>query len=433
MALFKNIKKAFMKEYLDLERNDIDLNMFHPQFRLLILPMGVFFNNTDSKIRFIWPTASLLLMFVWLGSLVYFIYYGVSIEDFFFATESFCYLVIYGVSPFIYGAMIIYRKFVWLITDEMDKDFIDMCKANNRHRKHFLDQQLLLWKLFFAWAIFTTFIMLLFIAMALIPLLFTTIFGTQDEHYERPFIFPVKVPQFDPLITPNYEIILCLEIYLCVVFLQCFPVYIYISFHILLHTCIKLDLVALDIKEMFTDLDSLTMTLPLDDERRIATQRTLRQRMKIIVDRHVSVFTSVTTLSKLVGPPLAYQLLVSSLCLCLIMYQIEVKLYGGVLDLRYVMLFCGHCLQLAILCSLGTILQTKAYAVGDACWNCGWQETPLGQLVRQDILIVILRSQQPLSIKFIGLPQLSLATFSSVISTAYTYFNMLRQYNNSHF
>ncbi|KAL4721004.1 hypothetical protein ACJJTC_016775, partial [Scirpophaga incertulas] len=68
-------------------------------------------------------------------------------------------------------------------------------------------------------------------------------------------------------------------------------VYIYISFHILLHTCIKLDLVALDIKEMFTDLDSLTMTLPLDDERRIATQRTLRQRMKIIVDRHVSVFT----------------------------------------------------------------------------------------------------------------------------------------------
>ncbi|KAL4702238.1 hypothetical protein ACJJTC_005777 [Scirpophaga incertulas] len=239
-------------------------------------------------------------------------------------------------------------------------------------------------------------------------LLFTTIFGTQDEHYERPFIFPVKVPQFDPLITPNYEIILCLEIYLCVVFLQCFPVYIYISFHILLHTYIKLDLVALDIKEMFTDLDSLTMTLPLDDERRIATQCTLRQRMKIIVDRHVSVFTSVTTLSKLVGPPLAYQLLVSSLCLCLIMYQIEVKLYG-------------------------TILQTKAYAVGDACWNCGWQETPLGQLVRQDILIVILRSQQPLSIKFIGLPQLSLATFSSVISTAYTYFNMLRQYNNAHF
>ncbi|KAL4705590.1 hypothetical protein ACJJTC_004467 [Scirpophaga incertulas] len=138
--------------------------------------------------------------------------------------------------------------------------------------------------------------------------------------------------------------------------------------------------------------------------------------MKIIVDRHLEVFRSIETLSTMVGAPLVYQIIVASLCLCLFMYQLEARLHTSVLDVRILMLLLAHCAQLGILCFLGTILQDKATTVGTACWNCGWHETALGQFVRQDILIVILRSQQPFSIKFTGLPQLSLQTYSSGIN-----------------
>ncbi|RVE42877.1 hypothetical protein evm_012495 [Chilo suppressalis] len=105
------------------------------------------------------------------------------------------------------------------------------------------------------------------------------------------------------------------------------------------------------------------------------------------------------------------------------------KLDHGSFDIIFTALFFAACIQLWIPCYLGTLLRNKAFDVGDACWNCGWHETSLGRLVRMDIIIIILRSQKPLSIKFIGLPNLSLETFSSIMSSAYSYFNMLRQYN----
>lgn len=56
----------------------------------------------------------------------------------------------------------------------------------------------------------------------------------------------------------------------------------------------------------------------------------------------------------------------------------------------------------------------KAFEVGDAGWKCGWHETPLGLMIRTDIIIIILRAQQPVTIKYTGLPEIQLETFSSV-------------------
>lgn len=59
----------------------------------------------------------------------------------------------------------------------------------------------------------------------------------------------------------------------------------------------------------------------------------------------------------------------------------------------------------------------KAFEVGDAGWTCGWHETPLGLMIRDDIIIIIIRAQQPVTIKFTGLPHVQLETFSSVSMT----------------
>lgn len=52
--------------------------------------------------------------------------------------------------------------------------------------------------------------------------------------------------------------------------------------------------------------------------------------------------------------------------------------------------------------------------MADAIWESGWNETPLSLLIRTDMMIIILRSHNPITIKFTALPNLELETFSSV-------------------
>lgn len=137
------------------------------------------------------------------------------------------------------------------------------------------------------------------------------------------------------------------------------------------------------------------------------------------------------------------------------------RLDEGVVDILFVMLGISACVQLWIPCYLGTLLRNKVrisegilrvgnrvlpsgpfrklllkysevltvnisiegndyefqgFAIGDSCFNSGWNETPLGQLIRADILFIIFRSQIPIYIKFTGLPNIQLETFSSVSS-----------------
>uniref|UniRef100_A0A8R2MAU1 Uncharacterized protein n=1 Tax=Bombyx mori TaxID=7091 RepID=A0A8R2MAU1_BOMMO len=70
------------------------------------------------------------------------------------------------------------------------------------------------------------------------------------------------------------------------------------------------------------------------------------------------------------------------------------------------------------------VFHLKAFGVGEACWNSGWHQTPLGRMIRQDIIIVLLRAQQPVTIKFPGLQSIQLETFSSIMTTSYSYFNI---------
>ncbi|KAL4708280.1 hypothetical protein ACJJTC_007686 [Scirpophaga incertulas] len=422
-------RKFFRKENFNFDRSDIDLDIFHPQLKLLILPLGIFFNNNKSKLRIIWPLGNVMMSFVSIGLELMFVLHGITTKDYFFATECFSYFVMMGIVPFIYGSLIINRKDLLILVDEMNNDFIVICAATSHHRKYFLNKQLLIWKLCIAWLMFTATVSLMFTLMALVPLLYLSLFGTQDEHYIRPLIFPVWLPKDDPYKTPNYELFLCFELCCCLIFTQCFPVFVYLQLHALLHICVKLDLIVFNLNAIFEGLDESTASLSQRDERRVATQRTLNERMQRIIKWHVSVFKSIDELSTIIGAPLAYQIVFSSLYVCLIMYQLAVNLEDGVLNIKFLALFFGACLQLGIPCLLGSIIQDKAFAVGDACWQCGWHNSPLGQLLRQDILIVMARAQQPLTIKYTGLPQLSLQTFSSIMNTAYSYFNMLRQYN----
>nr|AXF48804.1 odorant receptors OR64 [Lobesia botrana] len=190
-----------------------------------------------------------------------------------------------------------------------------------------------------------------------------------------------------------------------------------------------MDIIMIGLDELFDGLDASVVALPRDDLRRGAVQKELNDRIGRIVKWHRSIFDSVDTISSVYGPTLVYQVMFSSIVICLMAYQVSEQLSAGKFDYLFGVLTFGACVQLWIPCYIGTLMRTKGEAIGDSCFYCGWHMTPLALMVRQDLAIFIMRAQQPVAIKFTGLPELQLETFSSIMSTAYSYFNMLRQYN----
>ncbi|XP_022825109.1 odorant receptor 13a-like isoform X1 [Spodoptera litura] len=423
------IKDFLMKASFDFDRPDIDLYNFHPQLRIFLAVKGVFFTNRGSRFRLIWPSICIQLSIIGMTFEEMFIWRGVSLKDYSFATECFCYWLLLGCIPTVYVSILVHTNKIYDIVVKMNEEFIYVCSLGPTYRKPFLEGQLLIWQLCYAWFGFVSFVGGLYVVFPLVGLIYQSLFATLNENTTRPLQFPMWLPHDDPYRTPNYELFLLIQSTLCFCFVQTFCVYVYTLFHILLHYYMIMDMIIIDFSVIFDGLEESVALLPRQDSRRMETQRILNARIEKIVKWHLSVFRAVKTVSSIYGPPLVYQVSFTSIAICLIAYQIAEKLDHGSVDILFSLLSICACLQLWIPCHLGTMIRNKAFEVGDAGWTCGWHETPLGLMIRTDIIIIILRAQQPVTIKYTGLPQIQLETFSSCMSSSYSYFNMLRQYS----
>nr|AST36415.1 putative odorant receptor OR65 [Cydia nigricana] len=428
LTIFRDIKSFVNKDGYDFERPDVTLQNFHPQLEIFFAIKGIFFNNHRSMKRFIWPALSAFMASAATGFELMFIWRAMTIKDYAMATESFVYLMILGSVYLVYYGVLSNRTTILTLLGKMSEDFRCICNLAS-YRKRFIDGQLLIWRLTMSWGIFVTVVAILYVLNTLLLLLYQYLFATLDEHYVRPLMFPVWLPHDDPYRTPNYEMIMIFQVALILVAMASFGLYVPLSLHLFMHYYKLLDMIMIAIDELFVGLDWSVVTLHVTDQRRVDVKTELRKRMGRIVRWHQSVFDSVEAITSIYGAMLVYQVMFSSVIICLLAYQIAIQMSEGKFNYLFVILFFGAVLQLWIPCCIGTLLQTKALALGERCFYSGWYDTPLSQLVRQDLLIFIMRTQVPVVIKFIGIPELELHTFSSIMSTAYSYFNMLRQYN----
>ncbi|XP_059056635.1 odorant receptor 82a-like [Achroia grisella] len=430
MNLILNIKNILLKENYHLISNNINLRDFHPQLYIFLAATGIFTNNRNSLLRFIWPFVCISIVIIGLVLQGICVVHGVIVKDYTVATECFFYFLLLGVIIAVYGGILSNREKIFKLLDDMDNDFLLIHTMEPKYRDYFLKGQLMIRKLCYAWYIYTSIIAVMNFLLMMGTLLVQSLANTPDSHTNRPLMFPIWLPEDDPYRTPNYEIFAFIETCYLAIVIQSFCGYISVLLHILLHYYYVLDIIIKDFEVLFDGLDETVTHLSPQHPLRMEVQHTLNVRMKRIVQRHNLVFKSVKTVSSVFGPPLVYQVLFSAIGLCLLAFQVADKLEKGQIDIIFIMLFVGCCIQLWIPCYMGTLIRDKGYAVGDACWNSGWHKSRLGVLIRSDMVLVIQRSQRPVTIKFIGLPQLQLETFSSIATTAYSYFNMLRQYNS---
>ncbi|KAM3967163.1 odorant receptor 10-like [Aphomia sociella] len=418
MAFIQNFKKFFKKEGYDFNSPNINLYNFHPQLPTYLAVMGIFSNNRNSKLR---SSQALEAIFV---------VHGILVMDYSFTTECFFYFLILGIVITVYGSVLYNKDSIIQLLNDMNEDFLYICNMESKYRDQFLEGQLIIHQSCCVWFSFMTLIAVLYILLMVNTLLVQSLLNMPGVYIKRPLLFPMWLPYDDPYRTPNYEIFLSLQLCLLFIVCQVFTGYIYTLFHILLHYYYIMQLIMIDFEVLFDGLDETVTCLQPNDPRREQVQLTLNNRIRRVVQWHLSVFKAVKTVSSVFGSPMVYQTVFTSIGLCMMLYQIADSLEKGTINIMFVVLFLGTSVQLWIPCYIGTLLRDKGYAVGDACWNSGWHETSLGKLIRADIILVIQRSQRPVVIKFIGLPELQLETFSSIVSTAYSYFNMLRQYNS---
>ncbi|KAG5334342.1 OR49B protein, partial [Acromyrmex charruanus] len=124
------------------------------------------------------------------------------------------------------------------------------------------------------------------------------------------------------------------------------------------------------------------------------------------------------------------QLLVSGIMLCVAGFQ--VFLARGTLIRR--LIFIAHTngcfVQLFVVTLTATDLMNESRAVGDAAYNANWQvlshEENRG--VRTAVLMIMIRSARACSISAGGFFPVSLETFMAVLSTAASYFTLLRKF-----
>ncbi|KAJ2952088.1 hypothetical protein O0L34_g4358 [Tuta absoluta] len=428
MALIWRRIQGFMeKEGYDFDRPDIDLYNFHPQLCIFYMINGIFFNNRNSLLRFLIPILCLIVVLCALGFELMFINRGVQIEDYSFAAESFCYVTLLGTAPVLYASILMHRDIIIDQIDLMNKDFLYIRNLEPRYRDCFVKGQLKIWRWCWTWVALCLGAAFVYVMNGFAMLLYQTFFTTVDEHTVRPLIFPLWLPKDDPYRTPNYEIFMFLEIWVIFIINQNFGAYVYMQFHTLLHYYNLIDLIILDLEVIFEGLDETVVELPKSDPRRMEVRGILNGRLKRIVNWHSAVFKSIDMLSSVYGPTLAYQVGLSSIIICLVAYQVVDSFEQGKVHVFFCLLLVEACIQLWIPCYLGTLVKDKALSIADTCWNCGWEKTNLGRMVCTDFVIIMLRAQKSLTIKFTGLPSLTLETFSSILSTAYSYFNMLRQ------
>ncbi|KAI4498332.1 hypothetical protein M0802_006511 [Mischocyttarus mexicanus] len=124
------------------------------------------------------------------------------------------------------------------------------------------------------------------------------------------------------------------------------------------------------------------------------------------------------------------QVLLFSILICLVGYEILIA--DTVLTRRACFIFymTGTLIQLMMFTFSCNILTDESKDIAEAAYSSSWMTVPLnktGIMLRKDILLIIMRAQKPCSLSAGGFLNVSLETYTAVMSTAMSYFTLLRQ------
>ncbi|XP_053603552.1 uncharacterized protein LOC128671248 isoform X2 [Plodia interpunctella] len=416
--MWKKIKAYYNKEGYDYSKGFGKPTEFHSSFYFMMQSFQVMHKPYPKFSYFTKSFTMICGIGVFIDAYLD-LYHAVDVMDIFMLTEAGTYAILLTYKAMIMASTWINKDNFLHLLQAMTEDFEYINTKNERYKKKFFETHLGTWKATL-WCYFFMFALGMGqIAFACLYLMWYYMTHTAGDGSVRPLVFPFWAPGIDYTKTPAFE--------LAFVFAN-LGVAAY-SFHYLfiLQTDVvwirqiasKAELIILNIHDL---LDGIKPAATVEEEEHYSAM--IRFRMREIISKTQSIL--IENYAAVYKKMLMYEQFFSSPTICMLAYCSAEKLDKGEIQAQMMLLCTGAMITLYIPCYLITFLRSKISDVSDACWEIPfWDAPPV--TVRVYINLIMQRCLRPLPLQAPGFEEVSIKTFSNKMTSAYSYFNMLRQ------
>ncbi|XP_060801794.1 uncharacterized protein LOC106134625 [Amyelois transitella] len=418
--MWNNIKAYYDKEGFDYSNGFGKPTDFHTTFYFILRCFQVI-DEPYPKYSYFTKTYTMVCGIGVFTDAYLSLYHGIAMMDVFLITEAGTYAILLSYKAMIMASTWINKKNFFHLLHAMREDFQYINTKDIRYKKLFFEihqntWRASLWCCFFMFALCTG-----LVGFACISLIWYYATHTPGDGRVRELVFPFWAPGIDYTATPAFE--------LAFVFAN-LGVAAY-SFHYLfiLQTDIvwirqiasKAEMIILNIKDL---LEGIKPAETKEEEERYSAM--IKFRMREIISQSQSMYLLIDHYAAVYKKMLMFEQFFASPTICMLAYCAAEKLDQGEIQAIMMLLCVGASITLYIPCYLCTFLRSKISAVSDACWEIPFWNGP-GRTIRPYLILIMQRCLRPLPFQAPGFQEVSIKTFSSKMTSAYSLFNMLRQ------
>ncbi|XP_061711198.1 uncharacterized protein LOC133520658 [Cydia pomonella] len=419
--MLEKLKRLYNKYDFDYSTGQVDPYKFHSTFYFILKAFTVI----DEPLP-MWSYVSLAVNVFDATVAVFFAgiatVHGISLLDISITTEAGVYCIVLIYKCLILTCTQLDKAHYHCFLRVLREDFRYVCAEGAKYRERFFENQLETWKVSLCSVIFTFGIAVGMASFALVSLLFYLMTRTPGDGSQRPLLVPFWFWDLDFGKTPVYEIALNFSNF-------CFVTYAY-NYVFMIQTQVvwvrqiatKADLVIWAIQDLLQDIHPAT-----NEKEKVHYAELIKYRMREIVSQHHSMYTLMEAYAGVYKKLLMFEQKLCGPVVCLTAYCTAEKLDEGEFNAILVLLCIATVTLVYIPCYLCTFLGLKVRSVSDACWNISFWNA--GREIRPYLVLIMQRSLRPLPLQAPGFEEISIQTFSTKMTNAYSLFNMLRQTN----
>ncbi|XP_043285401.1 odorant receptor 46a-like [Venturia canescens] len=158
-----------------------------------------------------------------------------------------------------------------------------------------------------------------------------------------------------------------------------------------------------------------------DDERE--NRELEAQLLTDCIRHHVRIFQLSSTLNDIFGFVIFLQFSISSLVVCVSMYEVSRMKVFSLEFVPTVMYLTAMLTQIFVLCYYGNELSLQSVDICQAVYRMDWTSFHIG--TKRNLIVIMLHSQRPITFVCYNVVALSLDAFTSLIKLSYSVFNVL--------
>ncbi|CAD0197428.1 unnamed protein product [Chrysodeixis includens] len=304
----------------------------------------------------------------------------------------------------------------------MKIDFHFICTVGDKYRVAYFEEQLKTWKICIFACIFTASIAVGMVIFAFLSLFYFLATHKPGEEGSRPLLFPFWMPDVDFGKSPVYEMAFMFSNTCAMLYAFNYIFMIQTQIVWIRQITSKVDIVVWSIQDLLVDILPAT-----NEEEDLYYSHLVETRMREIVLHHQSMYSLMEDYAIVYKKLLMFEQKCCGPVVCLTAYCLAEKFDEGEFQ-AILLLLCVATIVLHFIPSyMCTYLAFKVSSVCDACWSIPFWNA--GPVIRPYMVLIMQRSLRPLPLQAPGFEDISIETFSKKMTSAYSYFNMLRHAN----